>query len=361
MMLYKKFVFAIQLLFILNFVFSHDCLAYLIPVQRDSGRKTDHATISKTKLFSIMVYDGVIGMSTCDVLDSHLKVGGLGHTVFFRELPPKNVVESLIHSLLASANDMAPIVEYWWRDEWLNLELHRDLDERLAAQNGPVRFPDNAHVLYLSVGKEALGPTILLHDAVESDKEGYFDEISIVPAVAGRLLRFPGTMMHAVPRPPLAYLDPAEGGTNVELWTRRRPLDENDPECTVFRRSVLLFNTWTDPPSTQTSETTSASTSDVTAGSLDTQKVNEESCQCIPREEWVDSSATSAHHSITGSSSTSAEHEEEPYIRLKVGLLGDLRRRGRTERYMSVYAPQSIKHALIQHIPVSFPISHTLS
>lgn len=354
-MLFQNFVVAIQLLFI-----SHDCLAYLIPVQRDSGRKVDHASISKTKLCSVMVYDGVIDKSTCDVLDSHLKFGGLGHCVFFRELSPKNVVESLIHSLLASANDMAPIVEYWWRDEWLNLEFHRDLDERLAAQNGPVRYPDNAHVLYLSVGKEAFGPTILLRDSVESSKED-FDEISIVPAVAGRLLRFPGTMMHAVPRPPLAYLDPAEGGTNFELWTRRRPVDEHDTECTVFRRSVLLFNTWTDAPSTQTSETTSTSTSDVTVGSQDTQTVNEKSCQCIPREEWVDSSASSSHHSITGSRSVSTEHEGEPYIRLKVGLLGDLRRRGRTERYMSVYAPQSIKHALVQHTPISFPISHTPS
>lgn len=360
-MLCQNFVFAIQLLFILNFVFSHYCLAYLIPVQGDSGRKVDHASISKTKLFSIMVYDGVIDKSTCDVLDSHLKVGGLGHCVFFRELPPKNVVESLINSLLASANDMAPIVEYWWRDEWLNLEFHRDLDERLAAQNGPVRYPDNAHVLYLSVGKEVFGPTILLRDSVEINKEEYFDELSIVPAVAGRLLRFPGTMMHAVPRPPLAYLDPAEGGTNVELWTRRRPVDEHDTECTVFRRSVLLFNTWTDAPSTQISETTSTSTSDVTVGSQNIQAVNEKSCQCIPREEWVDSSASSSHHSITGSSSSSAEHEEEPYIRLKVGLLGDLRRRGRTERYMSVYAPQSVKHALVQHTPISFPISHTPS
>lgn len=360
-MLVRSFISAIHFFFILNLFYREDCQAYRTLVRKDHGRKIDHATISSAALFSIMVHDGVIGQSACNTLDSHLKVGGLGHTVFFRDLPPKTVVESLINSLLASANDISPIVEYWWRDEWLNLELHRDLDERLASQNGPVRYPDYAHVLYLSVGEQARGPTILLRDSIESDKKGFFDEISIVPAVAGRLLRFPGNMMHAVPRPSLAYLDPAEGGTNVELWTRRRPTDENDPECSIFRRSVLLFNTWTDAPSTEEpceASSTSASTVDLREGSLDIQKIKEESWQCTPREKWVNASLTSSHDSIV-TSICSSSLELEPNIRLKIGLLGDVRRRERTDRYMSVYAPQSIKNALMQLTPVSFPLSHT--
>lgn len=60
-------------------------------------------------------------------------------------------------------------------------------------------------------------------------------------------------------RPSLAYLDPIEGGSNLELWIRRRPIDENDPELSTLKRSVLLFNTWreapfevsTDPPSSE--------------------------------------------------------------------------------------------------------------
>ena len=363
-MLVRSFIPAIQFLFILNLIYREDCQAYRTPVRKDHGRKIDHATISPVALFSIMVHDGVIGQFACNALDSHLKVGGQGHTVFLRELPPKNVVESLINSLLASANDISPIVEYWWRDEWLNLELHRDLDERLASQNGPVRYPDYAHVLYLSVGEQAIGPTILLRDSIESDRKGSFDEISVVPAVAGRLLRFPGNMMHAVPRPPLAYLDPAEGGTNVELWTRRRPTDENDPECTIFRRSVLLFNTWTEAPSTEEpceTSSTSASTEDLSEGSVDIQKINEESWQCTPREKWVDAFLTSSHGSIMSSSSSSSSSESEPNIRLKIGLLGDVRRRERTDRYMSVYAPQSIKYALMQQTPVSLPLSHAPS
>ena len=356
-MLLQPVAFVLQFFFILNF-FEENCQAFQIHFRREYRRNTDHASISSMTLCSVVVYDGAIDQSACNLLDSHLKESGHGHKIFFREFSPKNVVEALIQSLLASVNDISPIVEYWWRDEWLNLELHRDLDERLASQNGPVRYPDYAHVLYLSVGKQAIGPTILLRDSVESDKEGRFDEISIVPAVAGRLLRFPGKMMHAVPRPPLAYLDPAEGGTNVELWTRRRPIDENDPECTIFRRSVLLFNTWTDAPSTQTSETTSASTAVVMKGSQDMQMINVASCVCAPREEWVNVSSSSSHNSIAGSSS-SISQPEKSNIRLKIGLLGDVRRRERTERYMSLYAPQSIKNALMQQTPASFPLSHS--
>jgi len=32
--------------------------------------------------------------------------------------------------------------------------------------------------------------------------------MAIIPAVKGRLLRFDGNLMHAVPRPALGYLDP---------------------------------------------------------------------------------------------------------------------------------------------------------
>jgi hypothetical protein len=65
----------------------------------------------------------------------------------------------------------------------------------------------------------------------------------------GRLLRFAGNRMHAVPRPTLAYLDPALGGSNDVLWTRkRRKADGSCDESTIYRRSVLLFNSWAEPP-----------------------------------------------------------------------------------------------------------------
>lgn len=44
--------------------------------------------------------------------------------------------------------------EYWWRDEWMSLDAHRDADEVLARTEKQLRYPDFGHVLYLGVGKQ---------------------------------------------------------------------------------------------------------------------------------------------------------------------------------------------------------------
>jgi hypothetical protein len=173
---------------------------------------------------------------------------------------PRTAVEQAIESVLKSLGDVNPLVEYWWREEWMSLELHRDIDEKRGQLQPevPLIVPKNAHVLYLNCGVGVRGPTIVVHDkeqradaqgklipeAPEAKQQQPFEKISLVPAVAGRLLRFDGSLLHAVPRPALAYMDEEEGGSNHELWTRRRPRDDSDPELTEYRRSVLLFNTW---------------------------------------------------------------------------------------------------------------------
>jgi hypothetical protein len=43
----------------------------------------------------------------------------------------------------------------------------------------------------------------------EVPSSSMFTSVAIVPATSGRLQRFSGDMMHAVPRPALAYLGPA--------------------------------------------------------------------------------------------------------------------------------------------------------
>jgi hypothetical protein len=62
------------------------------------------------------------------------------------------------------------------------------------------------------VGSDVFGPTVLLLDGVEHDPTTFgkmnFSQMVLIPALSGRLLRFRGDIMHAVPRPPLAYLDP---------------------------------------------------------------------------------------------------------------------------------------------------------
>ena len=303
-------------------------------------------------LYAITVHDSVIDAATCRTMDHQLQLGDLGHTVFFREHPPRTFTESVIDSLLSSTNDKSPIVEYWWREEWINLELHRDIDERLALENGPVRFPDHAHVLYLSVGEEALGPTVLLDNAVDDISKEIFDSITVVPAVTGRFLRFSGDMMHAVPRPSLAYLDPEEGGSNRELWTRRRPVDQRDPELTVLRRSVLLFNTWTDNPPAEISLLPPIC---ILADEKQLQELNTAPGQCRPFADWESAYFTSTHESMT----ENCDGNSMPRIRLKIGLLGDKRRRERSERYLSLYASSSIKDTLLgnNRLPLSFPLS----
>ena len=57
------------------------------------------------------------------------------------------------------------------------------------------------------------GPTVLLLEGVKPDEtalqdEEQFSHVVLIPALPGRLLRFKGDIMHAVPRPPLAYFDP---------------------------------------------------------------------------------------------------------------------------------------------------------
>jgi hypothetical protein len=305
-------------------------------------------------LHAVTVHDDVIDIATCKTMDHQLQLGDLGHTVFFREDPPRTFTESVIHSLLSSTNDESPIVEYWWREEWINLELHRDIDERLAQQNGPIRFPDHAHVLYLSVGEEALGPTVLLENAIGDITKEVFDSITIVPAVAGRFLRFTGDMMHAVPRPSLAYLDPEEGGSNRELWTRRRPVDKSDPELTILRRSVLLFNTWTDIPP---SEISLLPPTCVLASEKELREMESRPGLCHPFQSWKNVYSASTSDSTIDN----CNGNDLPRIRLKIGLLGDKRRRERSDRYLNLYASRSIKNALVSddRLPLTFPLTKT--
>jgi hypothetical protein len=293
----------------------------------------------------VEVFDQILQPKDLRALDDDVSVGGLGHTVLIRkQATPRTVTESIIMSILNSLDDKAPVVEYWWRDEWMSLELHRDVDEKLARRDGTLRTPLHAHVLYIEIGEDVRGPTIILHDSdIQELPNGQFDRITVVPAIAGRLLRFDGRRMHAVPRPAFAYLDPEEGGSNVEIWTRRRPVDSEDPEYTVNRRSVLLFNTWseapldisTDPPAAVATRTTAVSDSEL---------------QCNAFSSWKSCVILADKCSGTG--------DDQRDIRLKIGLLGDAKRRERSARYLELLSPADIKEALSSGdaTPVSFGV-----
>jgi hypothetical protein len=129
-----------------------------------------------------------------------------------------------------------------------------------------------AHVLYLQVQTGLRGPTCVFPDkkigwGIDIDDGDISVDLVTVPAVQGRILRFPGSAMHAVPRPANRWLLSREeeralrdqeeeeqflDGSSLEEedddeWDE---WDDDEDEDEDVERSVVLFNTWPDdePP-----------------------------------------------------------------------------------------------------------------
>lgn len=102
-------------------------------------------------------------------------------------------------------DDPNEVVESWSRQEFLNMDTHSDIDERAFNEDGLLRFPEWGHVLYLNVDVNMRAPTCVFSQfggwAKEGDSDLVTTTIVTVPAVQGRVLRFPGSAMHAVSRP----------------------------------------------------------------------------------------------------------------------------------------------------------------
>lgn len=81
--------------------------------------------------------------------------------------------------------------------------------------------------MYLNIGSQVHGPTVVWN-VTKGGELTDNTEMIVVPAVEGRLLRFQGNALHAVPRPADVY------------WTHV----EEDIHTLEYQRSVLLFNTW---------------------------------------------------------------------------------------------------------------------
>jgi len=270
----------------------------------------------------VRVWDGVLApqgpaASTTTLLETSLDGLGLAHFVYARKRRPTNVVEGTLEEILKELGDDAPYVEFWSRAEWINLELHKDVDEYRAKRRDEgwsLRYPSNGHVLYVSVGDDVRGPTLVFDED--------FTQMVSCPAKSNRLLRFDGNAPHAVPRPALAFLDPEEGGSNLEIFSRVRDEASRFPS---LKRRVLLFNTWQERPEQveemQQSEVTPATASSSAAVSMSLWSP-------VP----VDASPT----------------DEEKLIRLKVLLLGDRRRRLLRPESSSVdfLAPEGVKQIL---------------
>jgi len=238
-------------------------------------------------------------------LHQYAKKLGLEHKCFTRYTSPttntddddtnghnnRNIIEQTLDVILteidnnnngsSSSDGQKQYIEYWTRQEWRHIEAHTDVDENLSRhmdddtnilkdvdlqskyastyqQSYGHRYPTFGHVLYLQVGTDVRGPTVVfpnrssggdllkdMKDPSISEEEECSSEgengvsMSIIPAVEGRLLRFDGRDLHTVPRPTDIWMLPfVKGGAEYE------------PE-EQFGRSVILFNVWPgdeDPP-----------------------------------------------------------------------------------------------------------------
>jgi hypothetical protein len=313
---------------------------------------------------ALSVWDSVIGTDQRMALHRYASKAGLEHKCFSRPLAPSNgnnIIELTLDAILTEIESKdinmqgkQQYVEYWTRQEWRHIEAHSDVDEALAKlhdQNPSLlvhdelesqfsttysnthgfRFPSYGHVLYLQVGSEVKGPTCIFPgrssggDLLQSNKhqedacatddihQGNGDiKLITVPAVSGRLLRFDGRDLHAVPRPHDLWMLPfVKGGA------------EYKPE-EVWGRSVILFNVWPgeeDPPL------------DV---SLDTNEGGEEThaaelCNAFSEWDEVD---------VVQNTKAELPDTQESNQSVKVWLLGNERRRGYPMRTANLLSPE---------------------
>jgi hypothetical protein len=212
-------------------------------------------------------------------------------------------------NILDELGDSSPYIEYWCRQEWRHIEAHADVDEFLAKSGNPrFRYPTHGHVLYLQIGTQVKGPTCIFENCSSGGDLATRTEVSLVtvPAVEGRLLRFPGDALHAVPRP-------------TDVWLL--PFVQGSPDFnpSQFERSVVLFNTWQDPPMgvPQLLGNQHECLSDETS--------------VIPRKDWIDVPC------VEGSVGTG-----DTLQRTKIWLLGDLSRRNYTMRTINLHSNEEL-------------------
>jgi len=260
---------------------------------------------------------------------------------------------------------------------------------------GVIRCPLMGHVLYLQVKKGLTGPTCVF----PSEQVGWNrnhtheKEMIMVPAVQGRILRFPGSAMHAVPKPPHRWFfsreeerklrdeESCEGDDDHD----QEYLDEDDHDDDDYdddddyydddeeeeeevERSVLLFNTWPDdepgPRGVNGDIATGALPEGIELSQEDKDAFlksqlaqillewqedygkNGESIRCNPISQWK---TVDIHHlGIEGESSSSSSGQ------LHVSLMGMEKRRLHPNKYVPLCGPEQLmKEALEKESTVS--------
>jgi len=296
----------------------------------------------------VVVFDNVLPKEGCDELHQIASKIGLGHRVFARpvkDTAARSNLELTIHNILSELGDEPTrsdndqqYVEYWTRQEWRHIEAHADVDENLAkeqdrekSEDEPFRYPRHGHVLYLKIGSEVKGPTCVFPDHSSggdlykefqppSDTMSAGVDLISVPAKDGRLLRFHGSALHAVPRP-----------TDIWFLPFVRGAPEYLPE-EQWGRSVVLFNTWYGEPPKNVP--------------MDDKwdKSPESMTQVNGFLEWDEV------YSLKGDKSSSTIEETESCVgrskKAKVWLLGNERRRSFPMRTISLPATEQVRDVL---------------
>ncbi len=320
--------------------------------------------VSASSKPQVTVWDNVVPQNVISKLHEEASKSGLGHKAFTRpishskdsEVTTRPLIELVLDKILSeievdsqqqSTKKSTQFVEYWTRQEWRHIEAHADVDENLAKEQDkdlalsssseiPFRFPKNGHVLYLKVGSEVKGPTCLFPnkssggDLLDPKNDDEDMDLVIVPAVEGRLLRFDGTFLHAVPRPAdlwfLSFVQGAPQYTPEETWGR----------------SVILFNTWyDDPPKKVPLDEKSTLVDNV---DIKTAKINNIS-------NWDEVFSYDA--TVTNQEEVCHDHNPKSSKPAKIWLLGNERRRNYKLRTIKLNASENIRELLAEKHTVS--------
>eukprot|EP00547_Thalassionema_nitzschioides_P017971 CAMPEP_0194253396 /NCGR_PEP_ID=MMETSP0158-20130606/29748_1 /TAXON_ID=33649 /ORGANISM="Thalassionema nitzschioides, Strain L26-B" /LENGTH=351 /DNA_ID=CAMNT_0038991073 /DNA_START=1 /DNA_END=1053 /DNA_ORIENTATION=+ len=248
----------------------------------------------------------------------------------------KTPLEKCLHQLLEELGDKTtPFIEYWARDEYINIDAHCDIDERELEDEGFLRYPHKSHILYLEISRN--GPTFLFPNQRGAWSSQESSELITIPAVQGRLLVFDGDIMHAVPKPPHRYLFKKE---EQELRDEEEELEfeeqkyEDDEEESDFEveRSVILFNTWSDRAPLDVLPDTSntlipagieiVGDFNVTENEND---VDEKKLKCNPRISWI--------QKLTPQVEDDNSEKRSP---VAISLMGKPSRRGFPDKYANL-------------------------
>jgi hypothetical protein len=213
-------------------------------------------------------------------------------------------------------------------------ELQTKYASTFHDQTGGYRYPSHGHVLYLQIGRDVKGPTVVFpgyssggdlysknecannNDSI--DKEAKTVQMISIPAVSGRLLRFNGKDIHAVPRPHDLWLLPFVSGSA-----------DFEPE-EQWGRSVILFNIWPgeeDPPLDVPLDAPSDS-------SVDCLTTSTEELLCNKYSDWESVPISQPHEEDLEPTDVNAKQS------VKVWLVGNERRRDYTMRTVPLLCPE---------------------